>query len=131
MTNKKTVQAAMQEFFVDRDETAIGRYWHESYIQHNPAMINGHEGLRALLKHIAPGFNWSPGIFIEANDIVIAHSHVHGWGPTPLIVVDIFRFENGRIAEHWDVVQEEVPAIKTASGNPMTSFNVNQPANAS
>ena len=112
----------MKEFFVDRDINAIERYWHESYVQHNPSMKNGHQGLRDILTHIDPGFKWIPGIFIESNDIVISHSQVHGWGPVPLIVVDIFRFEDGKIAEHWDVVQEEVPASKTASGNPMTSL---------
>ena len=32
---------------------------------------------------------------------------------------DFFRIESGKVAEHWDVMQEEVPAAKTASGNPM------------
>lgn len=124
MTNKETVVKAMKEFFVDRDPNAIGRYWHELYVQHNPSMINGHQGLKDILNNsIDTGFKWNPGIFIETNDLVIAHSQVLGWGPDPLIVVDIFRFENGKIAEHWDVVQQEVPAEKTASGNPMTSFN--------
>lgn len=124
MTNKETVVKAMKEFFVDRDHNAIERYWHESYVQHNPSMINGHQGLKDILNNsIDTGFKWNPGIFIETNDLVIAHSQVLGWGPNPLIVVDIFRFENGKIAEHWDVVQQEVPAEKTASGNPMTSFN--------
>ncbi|TDQ08288.1 nuclear transport factor 2 family protein [Pedobacter metabolipauper] len=129
MTNKEIVIKAMKAFFVDRDIHAIERYWHESYVQHNPSMINGHQGLKDILQHIEPGFKWVPGIFIESNDIVLAHSQVHGWGPVPLIVVDIFRFENGKISEHWDVVQEEVPAIKTASGNPMTSFNLINSAN--
>lgn len=124
MTNKEIVLKAMKEFFVNRDSTAIARYWHESYVQHNPSMINGHQGLRDILEHIEPGFTWEPGIFIESNDLVIAHSKVQGWGPEPLIVVDIFRFENQKIVEHWDVVQLEVPAEKTASGNPMTSFNL-------
>jgi predicted SnoaL-like aldol condensation-catalyzing enzyme len=124
MTNKEIVSRAMKEFFVDRDSTAIERYWHKSYIQHNPAMINGHQGLRNLLEQIAPGFRWSPGIFIASNDMVLAHSQVRGWGPVPLIVVDIFRFEDGKIAEHWNVVQQEIPAEKTASGNPMTSINL-------
>jgi predicted SnoaL-like aldol condensation-catalyzing enzyme len=124
MTNKEIVLKAMKEFFVDRDINAIERYWNESYVQHNPSMLNGHPGLKDLLQHIEPGFKWEPGIFIESNDIVLAHSQVLGWGPSPLIVVDIFRFENGKIAEHWDVVQEEVPAEKTVSGNPMTSFNI-------
>jgi predicted SnoaL-like aldol condensation-catalyzing enzyme len=124
MTNKEIVVKAMQAFFVDRDSNAIEFYWQASYIQHNPSMINGHEGLRNILaNNIDSGFKWDPGIFIEADNLVIAHSQVHGWGPTPLIVVDIFRLEDGKIAEHWDVVQEEVPASKTASGNSMTSFN--------
>jgi predicted SnoaL-like aldol condensation-catalyzing enzyme len=127
MTNKEMVLKAMQAFFVDRDHTAIERYWHESYVQHNPLMINGHQGLRDLLQFIEPGFQWAPGIFIEVNDLVLAHSQVHGWGPAPLIVVDIFRLENGKIAEHWDVVQDEVPASKTASGNAMTSFTYQNP----
>jgi len=124
MTNKEIVVKAMKELFVDRDHNAIERYWAEAYVQHNPSMINGHQGLRDILKNsIDTGFKWVPGIFIEKDDLVISHSEVHGWGPNPLIVVDIFRFVDGKIAEHWDVVQEEVPAEKTASGNPMSSFN--------
>jgi predicted SnoaL-like aldol condensation-catalyzing enzyme len=36
-----------------------------------------------------------------------------------MIAVDIFRVADGKIAEHWDVMQEEVPATQTASGNSM------------
>ncbi|SFM88853.1 Predicted SnoaL-like aldol condensation-catalyzing enzyme [Chitinophaga sp. YR627] len=128
MTNKEIVTKAMKEFFTDRDQTAIERYWHKDYVQHNPSMTDGHEGLKGLLAFIDPAFKWEPGILIESNDLVLAHSQVQGWGPAPLIVVDIFRLENGKIAEHWDVVQSEVPALKTASGNPMTSFNYSNPA---
>lgn len=85
-------------------------------------MINGHEGLRNLLPVLDSRFKWKPGIIVEENDVVITHSLVHGWGPVPVIVVDIFRLEDGKIAEHWDVVQEETPTSKSASGNSMTSF---------
>jgi len=44
-----------------------------------------------------------------------------GWGPKPMIAVDIFRVTDGKVAEHWGVMQEEVPAAQTASGNPMFS----------
>jgi predicted SnoaL-like aldol condensation-catalyzing enzyme len=42
-----------------------------------------------------------------------------GWGPKPMVAVDIFRIANGKIAEHWDVMQEEVPAAQSANGNSM------------
>lgn len=122
MTNKEIVLKAMDEFFHQRDISAIAKYWQESYLQHNPSMINGHEGLKNILGILDKGFKWRPGIIVEQDDIVITHSLVHGWGPVPVIVVDIFRFKDGKIAEHWDVVQEEVPASKSASGNAMTSF---------
>ena len=40
-------------------------------------------------------------------------------GTQPVVAVDIFRVANGKIAEHWDVIQEEVPAAQTANGNSM------------
>lgn len=122
MENKEIVLKAMNELFHEKDSAAIEKYWHEDYQQHNPSMINGHEGLRNLLPFLASDFKWQPGIIVEENDIVITHSLVHGWGPVPVIVVDIFRLEDGKIAEHWDVVQEETPAANSANGNAMTSF---------
>lgn len=123
MSNKEIVLKAMDELFHKKDRTAIESYWHENYVQHNPSMTSGHKGLRELLPMLNPDFKWQPGIILEENDIVITHSLVHGWGPVPVIVVDIFRMAEGKIAEHWDVVQEETPASKTANGNAMTSFN--------
>jgi predicted SnoaL-like aldol condensation-catalyzing enzyme len=55
MTNKEIVLKAMKEFFVERDINAIERYWHESYVQHNPSMINGHQGLRDILEFLGNG----------------------------------------------------------------------------
>ncbi|SEK80407.1 nuclear transport factor 2 family protein [Parapedobacter koreensis] len=122
MGNKEIVLRAMNELFHEKDSEAVERYWHENYQQHNPSMINGHEGLRNLLPFLDADFKWQPGVIVEENNIVITHSLVHGWGPVPVVVVDIFRLEDGKIAEHWDVVQEEVPADKSANGNAMTSF---------
>ncbi len=124
MNNKEIVLKAMNELFHQKDSSAIERYWQESYQQHNPSMINGHKGLRDLLPFLDKDFKWQPGIIVEQGDIVITHSLVHGWGPAPVIVVDIFRLEDGKITEHWDVVQQETPASESASGNAMTSFNI-------
>jgi predicted SnoaL-like aldol condensation-catalyzing enzyme len=40
-----------------------------------------------------------------------------------MIAVDIFRVENGKITEHWDVLQEEITADKSANGNAMFPIN--------
>ena len=53
------------------------------------------------------------------SDYVTIHGRYSGWGPKPMVAVDIFRVANGKIAEHWDVMQEEVPAAQTANGNSM------------
>lgn len=124
MSNKEIVLKAMNELFHEKDSNAIERYWHEAYIQHNPGMIDGHLGLKNFLPFLDASFKWQPGIVVEENNIVITHSLVHGWGPKPVIVVDIFRMEDGKIAEHWDVVQEETPNTKSKNGNAMTSFNI-------
>jgi predicted SnoaL-like aldol condensation-catalyzing enzyme len=52
-------------------------------------------------------------------DYVSIHGRHTGWGPKPMIAVDIFRVANGKTAEHWDVMQEEVPAAQSANGNSM------------
>ena len=56
---------------------------------------------------------------IEDGEFVMIHSRYVGWDDKTMIVVDIFKVVNGRFVEHWDVVQEEVAAEKTISGNSM------------
>jgi len=49
----------------------------------------------------------------------MVHGRYTGWGPKPMVAVDIFRIENGKVVEHWDVMQEEVPADQSANGHAM------------
>ena len=51
----------------------------------------------------------------------MVHGRYTAWGPKPVVGVDIFRVADGKVVEHWDVLQEEVPADFTKSGNPMFS----------
>ena len=59
------------------------------------------------------------GMVVAEGDLVMVHGRYVGWGPQPLVAVDIFKVKNGKVVEHWDVMQEEVPAKNTASGNGM------------
>lgn len=119
MSNKDTVVKAMTELFVKRDVSAIDRYFGTPYTQHNPEIPNGHEVLAGIVKGLGPDFKYEPGMVVAEGDLVMIHGRYTGWGPKPMVVVDIFLVKDGKLVEHWDVMQDEVPAAATKSGNPM------------
>lgn len=119
MNNKDLVRTAMTRLFVDRDLGALGDYWDPGYIQHNPRMPNGLDFFRQIIPALKPDFRYEPGLVMEDGEFVMIHGRYTGWTEKPAIGVDIFRVKNGRLVEHWDVIQEEVPAAQAASGQPM------------
>ena len=118
MTNKELVIKAVTEVFINGDATALDRYWSENYIQHNPQIPNGREALKQMLSG-GGNLKYEMGLVVADGDFVMVHARITGFGPKPLIAVDIFRVKEGKLAEHWDVLQEEVPAENTASKNSM------------
>lgn len=116
-SNKDFVVKAVTELFSNKDLTAIDRYWAESYLQRNPGLASTSAVLKEALKDMPADMTYEIGMVIAEGDLVAIHGRYTGWGPKPLIVVDIYRVENGKIAEHWDVGQDEV--LETASGLPM------------
>ncbi|WFF00236.1 nuclear transport factor 2 family protein [Micromonospora sp. WMMD964] len=116
--NTEIVLTAMRELFAEKDLTAIDRYWAEPYVQHSPQMPNGLDTLRNVVPGLE-GFSWEPQRVAAQGDLVFTHSIVRGWAPNPVAIVDIFRLENGRIVEHWDVVQDIVNPEASANGNAM------------
>jgi predicted SnoaL-like aldol condensation-catalyzing enzyme len=117
--NKQVVLAALKGAFIDRDPSVVDRYFSPDYIQHNPAIPNGPSAIPALIASLKPEFRYEPGMAVASGDLVMVHGRYTGWGPKPMVAVDIFRVVNSKVAEHWDVMQEEVPADRTASGNAM------------
>jgi predicted SnoaL-like aldol condensation-catalyzing enzyme len=116
-SNKDFVVNAVTELFSNKDLTAIDRYWADSYLQRNPGLASTSAVLKEALKDMPAEMTYEIGMVIAEGDLVAIHGRYTGWGPTPLIVVDIYRVEKGKIAEHWDVGQDEV--LETASGLPM------------
>ena len=83
----------------------------DKYIQHNLAAADGLAGLGALLAALPKGSaRVNTARVFEDGDYVFAHTDYNFFGPK--IGFDIFRFENGKIVEHWDNLQE------TARPNP-------------
>jgi predicted SnoaL-like aldol condensation-catalyzing enzyme len=116
-TNKEVVVAAMTGLFIARDVSVIDKYWSPSYTQHNPLVPNGSEVLKGFVPGMGSSFKYEPGMVIAEGDYVMMHGRYTGMAPKVMVGVDIFRLANGKIVEHWDVLQEET--TKTASGNPM------------
>jgi predicted SnoaL-like aldol condensation-catalyzing enzyme len=117
--NKALVLAGIKSVFIDRDPSAVDRLFSADYRQHNPQIPNGPAAIKALLGNLSRDFKYEPGLVMADGDYVSIHGRYTGWGPKPMIAVDIFRVANGKIAEHWDVMQEEVPAAQSANGNSM------------
>ena len=121
MDNKQIALQVLTGAFVDRDPGVVERFFAPDYIQHNPAIPDGPTPIRGLIGSLGRDFSYEPGMAVAEGDLVMVHGRYVGWGPKPMIAVDIFRVVDGNVTEHWDVMQEEVPAEKTASGNPMFS----------
>ena len=118
--NKKLVSDAMHDLFVTRDaEKAVRLYFGHPYLQHNPIIPDGAEDLPKVVASLPANFKYEPGVVVADGDLVMIHGLYTGWGPKPLVTVDIFRVQNGKLVEHWDVMQEDVPASQTKSGRPM------------
>ena len=123
--NKALVLEAFDTLFNRRDYVAAERYWSPHYIQHSAHIPPGREGLFELVKAAPRTLKYEPGIVVADGDYVILHGRFSGIGlPANWIVADILRIENGILAEHWDVIQDEATEEQSKSKAPMfgTSF---------
>lgn len=118
--NKKFVLEAFDTLFNKRDYAAAERFWSPDYIQHSAIIEPGRDGLFNLVKASPPELRYENGLAVASGDYVMLHGRFSGSGtPVNWIVVDILRIENGLIAEHWDVIQDEVTREGSKSGLPM------------
>ena len=108
--NKQTVVDFLDTVFNQHDvDRGIAEFMGQTYTQHNPGVADGIEAFRAFFK---PFFEERPDSTFEIkrvfgeSDYITVHAH---WkehaDDIGTAVMDIFRLENGRVVEHWDVMQ--------------------------
>jgi predicted SnoaL-like aldol condensation-catalyzing enzyme len=119
--NKKIVVDFYEKGLNQKDFDAAAKYFGTRYIQHNPSAPDGIEGFKrlvAFLKEKFPNSHSEIKRVIAEGDFVILHVHsVSEPGQRGRAIVDMFRLENGKIVEHWDVIQD-IPE-KPANDNTM------------
>jgi predicted SnoaL-like aldol condensation-catalyzing enzyme len=119
--NKKTVLDLYDKALNQHDFEAASKHLGPYYKQHNPMAEDGAEGLKKFIAWRKQKFPKAKSEIKRAfadGDYVILHVHsVREPGERGVAIVDIFRLENGKVVEHWDVIQP-VPE-KPANGNGM------------
>lgn len=119
--NRALVLEAMTALFQRRDASVVERLYAPGYVQHNPGIPQGRAALAELVAQLPPNVYYEPGLVIAEGAYVAIHGRIRGWAPNPQVVVDIFRIEDGRLAEHWDVLQDEIPPGAGKAGVAMFS----------
>ena len=118
--NKALVLKAFNALFNKRNYAEAEQYWSPRYIQHSAHIKPGREGLFDLIKSLPPTLKYEPGVIVADGDFVIVHGRFSGFGqPVNWIAADVVRIENGILAEHWDVIQDEATREQSKSGLPM------------
>src|SRR5215470_10868829 len=116
--NKKTVAALYDAVLNQKDFDKASQYLGPRYTQHNPGAADGPEGLKgfiAFLKDKFPNNRSEIKRIFADGDYVIVHVHaVREPGTRGNAIIDIFKLENGKVVEHWDVVQ---PVPETTANN--------------
>jgi predicted SnoaL-like aldol condensation-catalyzing enzyme len=117
---KALVLEAFDTLFNKRDYTKAAEFWSESYIQHSAHIEPGRDGLFSLVRSLPDTLRYENALILAERDYVMLHGRFSGHGrPRSWIAADILRMEGGRLAEHWDVLQDEATEAESKSGLPM------------
>ncbi len=120
--NKKLVLEFQRVVLNGKDADAVPRYVGDTYTQHNPRVPDGPAALQGFVRQLRTN---APDAFSEVKravadgDLVVLHSHQkRNKDDRGTALIDIFRVENGKLVEHWDVMQP----VPETSANPNTMF---------
>jgi predicted SnoaL-like aldol condensation-catalyzing enzyme len=120
--NKKLVLDFYEQAIGRKDFEAARKFMGATYKQHAPYAADGPEGLRGFIewfKANCPNHTYEIRRVLAEGDFVMLHVHgMGGLSPHGEAVVDIFRVEDGKVVEHWDIIQ----AIPENADNPNSMF---------
>jgi predicted SnoaL-like aldol condensation-catalyzing enzyme len=120
--NKRLVRSFYEEAFAGDPEGAVKRYVGSRYTQHNPMAADGPEAFIGFVKWFRgefPELTLEIKRMIAEDDLVMTHSLIkQSPQDRGTAAADLFRVEDGKVVEHWDVLQP----IPEESANDNTMF---------
>lgn len=121
MKDLKTIAIQAQDaFFKNYSEEGVKTYFKTDYIQHNPNIPTGIEpvlGFLPLLKKA--NTTYKTHRLLQDESYIVFHNtynNAEAFGANKVVTFDIWRMEDGQVAEHWDAVAPVVSKSETASG---------------
>jgi predicted SnoaL-like aldol condensation-catalyzing enzyme len=112
----KAIVRRLYDVFRTGDVAALGEVLAQDFINHNPQTTNGLTASRALFSQVGSIDAEIYRMVCEGNLVAV---HAHYTTPQSNAGMDFFKINNGKIVEHWDVLQDIPDA--TASGQDMFS----------
>src|SRR3984957_7711206 len=100
MDNKQIALKVLTGAFGYRAPGVVARYFAPDYLHHNPAIADGPTPIPGLIANPGKDFSYEPGMAVADGDLVMVLARYVGWGPKPMVAVDIFRGGGGRGTEH-------------------------------
>ncbi|MEL7368616.1 MAG: nuclear transport factor 2 family protein [Myxococcota bacterium] len=119
--NMALVRRAVDASMLNPNQATVRTLWSGNYIQHSPLQPAGLQPILDWVGYMEKNgkgeFNYELHRMFAEGDLVALHGKVKGLGPQPSVLFNIFRIEDGRLAEHWEGIQPLVSP--TASGRSM------------
>ena len=119
--NKALVKSFVQDVLMGQNPGKLTDYFNgNAYTQHNPAVADGLSGLGAALQEMAKRgivmkYDKIHRVLGEGNFVLVVSEGAFADKPTSYY--DLFRVENGKIAEHWDVMETILPQAEWKNAN--------------
>ena len=118
--NKRIVREFYETAINRKDADGAMKYLGSRYIQHNQNAEDGAEGLRKFILFLRDRHPQARSeirrIFAEGDFVILHVRAVRDPGSRGMAVIDIFRLEQGKIVEHWDVHEDIVERPVNANG---------------
>jgi predicted SnoaL-like aldol condensation-catalyzing enzyme len=117
--NREIVHDFAEIFYHERDvRRAFEKHVSDHYIQHNPTMEDGREAAIVALhdKFSHPNARFEIKKILVDGDLAVVHVRAFPMGGKEASVADFFRLSDGKIVEHWDVLQLVPETAQNSNG---------------